>query len=343
MKRIVFKKKHVLEWENVPEPKIQGENQAIVKPIAVSRCDLDLPIVNGYTLFRPGIPIGHEFVGTIEETSPEIADEYPKGTKVIIPFQISCGLCPDCTGGRSKACTSIPYASHYGMGPSAKEFGGALSERIWIPFAKQMIIPMPSNMDAIALASISDNIVEAWKLVGQWLEKKPNSPVMILGGLASSIGLYSASLAVGMGASEVLYLDNDQERLKIAENLGASAVSYSTLPKVWEKKFPLIADCHGLKEGMDFSLKSLSTEGIYGSASIFWTNKLEIPYLDLYNTGATLKIGRVDSREHIPQILNKIVEKKIEPEKIVTKTCSFDDAVEAWLEPAIKLVVKMDS
>ncbi|EMK13655.1 alcohol dehydrogenase, catalytic domain, GroES-like family [Leptospira kirschneri serovar Bim str. 1051] len=128
MKRIVFKKKHVLEWENVPEPKIQ-----VVKPIAVSRCDLDLPIVNGYTLFRPGISIGHEFVGTIEETSLEIANQYPKGTKVIIPFQISCGICPDCTTGRSKACTSIPYASHYGMGPSAKEFGGALSEKIWIP------------------------------------------------------------------------------------------------------------------------------------------------------------------------------------------------------------------
>lgn len=342
MKRIVFKKKHVLEWENVPELKIQGINQAIVKPIAVSRCDLDLPIVNGYTLFRPGIPIGHEFVGMIEETSPEIANQYPKGTKVIIPFQISCGICPDCTLGRSKACTSVPYASHYGMGPSAKEFGGALSEKIWIPFAKQMLIPMPSDMDVISLASISDNIVEAWKLVGQWLEKKPNSPVMILGGLASSIGLYSASLAVGMGSSEVLYLDNDSERLKIAESLGAKAVSYSVLPKAWERKFPLIADCHGLKEGMDFALKSLSTEGIYGSASIFWTNKLEIPYLDLYNSGATLKIGRVDSREYIPHILKKISEKKIKPEKIVTKICSFEEATEAWLEPAIKLVVKMD-
>ncbi|EMO68449.1 hypothetical protein LEP1GSC132_4328 [Leptospira kirschneri str. 200803703] len=93
---------------------------------------------------------------------------------------------------------------------------------------------------------------------------------------------------------------------------------------------------------MDFALKSLSTEGIYGSASIFWTNKLEIPYLDLYNTEATLKIGRVDSREHIPYILKKISEKKIEPEKIMTKICSFEEAVEAWLEPAIKLVVKID-
>ncbi|WP_061249452.1 zinc-dependent alcohol dehydrogenase [Leptospira alstonii] len=341
MKRIVFKKRNVLEWENVPEPSIEGENQAIVKPIAVSRCDLDLAIIKGHTPFRPGFPIGHEFVGVIEETSPEIANKFPKGSKVIIPFQISCGLCPDCREGHSKACTTVPYG-HYGMGPSAKEFGGALSEKIRIPFAKQMLIPMPSEMDTIALASISDNIVEAWKLIGQWLEKKPNSPVMILGGLASSIGLYSASLAVGMGASEVLYLDNDPERLKIAENLGATAVSYTTLPKAWNKKFPLIADCHGLKEGMDFSLKSLCTEGIYGTASIFWTNKLEIPYLELYNTGATLKIGRVDSREHIPLILNKIAEKKIEPEKIVTRTCSFEDAKDAWFEPAIKLVVKMD-
>ncbi|EKO17171.1 hypothetical protein LEP1GSC082_3245 [Leptospira kirschneri str. H2] len=65
---------------------------------------------------------------------------------------------------------------------------------------------------------------------------------MILGGLASSIGLYSASLAVGMGASEVLYLDNDAERLKIAENLGAIAVPYFILSKAWERKFPLITD-----------------------------------------------------------------------------------------------------
>ncbi|EMJ96845.1 alcohol dehydrogenase, catalytic domain, GroES-like family [Leptospira alstonii serovar Pingchang str. 80-412] len=131
MKRIVFKKRNVLEWENVPEPSIEGENQAIVKPIAVSRCDLDLAIIKGHTPFRPGFPIGHEFVGVIEETSPEIANKFPKGSKVIIPFQISCGLCPDCREGHSKACTTVPYG-HYGMGPSAKEFGGALSEKIRI-------------------------------------------------------------------------------------------------------------------------------------------------------------------------------------------------------------------
>ncbi|EMJ91645.1 hypothetical protein LEP1GSC198_2323 [Leptospira kirschneri str. JB] len=49
-----------------------------------------------------------------------------------------------------------------------------------------------------------------------------------------------------------------------------------------------------------------------------------------------MKIGRVDSREHIPYILKKI------SEKIVIKICSFEEAVEAWLEPAIKLVVKID-
>ncbi|MBM9577920.1 alcohol dehydrogenase catalytic domain-containing protein [Leptospira sp. 201903070] len=343
MKRIVFKKRNVLEWEEVPEPSIQGKNQALVRPLAVSRCDLDIPILQGHTLMRPGFPIGHEFVGEILETSSEISNEYPKGTKVIIPFQISCGFCPDCIGGHSKACSSVPFASHYGMGSSAKEFGGALAEKIWIPYANQMLIPLPLGLDPIALAGISDNIVEAWKLVGQWLEKKPNSPVMILGGFASSISLYSASLAVGMGSSEVLYLDNDPERLKIAESLGATAVPYSTLPKAWDKKFPLIVDCHGLKEGMNFALKSLSTEGIYGSAAIFWTNKLEIPYLELYNTGVTLKIGRVDSREHIPKILEKIEEKKIQPEKVVTATCDFEDAIHAWPEPAVKLVVNMNS
>ncbi|EJO71085.1 alcohol dehydrogenase catalytic domain-containing protein [Leptospira kirschneri] len=174
MKRIVFKKKHVLEWENVPEPKIQVVNQAIVKPITVSRCDLDLPIVNGYTLFRPGIPIGHEFVGTIEETSLEIANQYPKGTKVIIPFQISCGILSGLYNRTFQGLHFDPLRESLRNGTFRKRIRRSLVRK---------------NLDSI-----------------------------------------------------VLYLDNDSERLKIAENLGAIAVPYSILPKAWERKFPLITN-----------------------------------------------------------------------------------------------------
>ncbi|HMZ36448.1 MAG TPA: alcohol dehydrogenase catalytic domain-containing protein, partial [Leptospiraceae bacterium] len=66
MKRLVFQKKGIIDWEECPAPVITGPNQAIVRPLAIARCDLDIPIVLGQTLFRPPFAIGHEFVGSIE-------------------------------------------------------------------------------------------------------------------------------------------------------------------------------------------------------------------------------------------------------------------------------------
>ena len=49
MKRLIFRKRNVLEWEEVEEPKITEQDQAIVKPITIARCDLDLAIFRGQT------------------------------------------------------------------------------------------------------------------------------------------------------------------------------------------------------------------------------------------------------------------------------------------------------
>jgi alcohol dehydrogenase len=72
MKQLQFIKKNTLEWREVSDPKISEKNQCIVKPLAVSRCDLDLPMLRGTTLFRPPFPIGHEFVGQIEDLSDDL-------------------------------------------------------------------------------------------------------------------------------------------------------------------------------------------------------------------------------------------------------------------------------
>jgi threonine dehydrogenase-like Zn-dependent dehydrogenase len=53
MRQLWFAKKNTLEWRDVAEPKLDGPGQAIVRPLAIARCDLDLPIIQGHTLFRP--------------------------------------------------------------------------------------------------------------------------------------------------------------------------------------------------------------------------------------------------------------------------------------------------
>lgn len=335
MKQLVFVKKNTIEWQEWPDPVLEGKNQAIVRPLAVARCDLDIPIIRGQTLFRPGFALGHEFVGEIVETTPDVIG-FPPGTKVVVPFQVSCGTCPACAHSYSRSCeTSGPM--DYGMGPGGKRYGGALSDRVLVPFASQMLLKLPDNADLIGLASLSDNISEAWKLAGKYLERKVE-PVLILGGFASSIGLYTAGLAKAMGAP-VLYLDNDAERLGIAEKLGVPVEKVDKLPKSWDKKFRIVVDANNSDEGFQFCLRSADFGGVVTSASIYWTNRLEFPYMDMYLKGASVSIGRVDSRESMPEILKWVASGKFDPGPIVTKTATMKDAAVAWMEPAIKLVV----
>lgn len=130
-------------------------------------------------------------------------------------------------------------ASHYGIEPSAKEFGGALSEKIRIPFAKQILILMPSGYGydhaRFDQRQYSRSVETGRAMTGEKTKFSRND-------FRRFSCEYQFVIRFSLGSSEVLYLDNDSERFKIAENLGAIAVPYSILPKPWERKFPLITD-----------------------------------------------------------------------------------------------------
>lgn len=343
MQQLQLIKKGVLEWKEVPEPELRGKNQAIVKPVAVARCDLDLPIVRGQTLFRAPFPLGHEFVGRIVDRSVDLNEKYSPGDLVAVSFQVSCGHCSCCQGGLSKSCTEVPPTASYGMPPGAAEFGGALSERVLIPYARQMLLPLPEDADPVALASLSDNIAEADKLAGQFLHRLPGKGdagrILILGGTASSIGLYTALYAKSLSRSEVHYLDTDSKRLDLADKMGLQCLPVTDFKKS-PGRYDLVCDASANEDAWKMGLNSLAPAGIFSSASIFWSNRLPIPYLNLYNQEAEIHIGRVNSIESMRRILPHILQGRFHPQKIVTHRASFADAREAWQEEGIKLVIE---
>lgn len=339
MKALIFKKKNELEWQDVPAPLITGPGQAIVRPLAVARCDLDLPIARGQTLFRPPFPLGHEFTGTIVQVSDDLAEQFKPGQLVAPAFQISCGSCPACMAQHTRSCSTVPFASNYGLGPSGRQYGGALADSVLVPYAKSMLVPLPPDADPVALASLSDNIVEAWKLAGRYLENRKQARVLVTGGLAASIGIYTALLARSMGA-DVTYADTDRARLRLVESCGIRVQEIGEWPKSLGE-FDLVAEAAGTAEGWNASLRSAAPEGIISSASIFFRNDVPIPYLELYNKGVRLDIGRVDSRESMPRILELLGRNGFDPSQVVTRTAGIQDAAEAWLEESTKLVIDM--
>jgi len=131
MRQLTFVKPGQLEWHEVPRPRLAAETDALVRPIAVGRCDLDLYIaIDGVRKGRvfPGpFAIGHEAVGVVTDAG-EKAGVVP-GETVVVSFQLSCGRCESCQLGFTNACNAYPARAAYGLKPSSgTEFGGALAD-----------------------------------------------------------------------------------------------------------------------------------------------------------------------------------------------------------------------
>src|SRR5215210_1079388 len=101
-------------WREAPAPALQGDADALVRPLAVALCDLDGAFLSGAVPIAEPFPLGHECVAEVLEVGDGVTAVAP-GDRVVVPFQISCGTCAACLAGRTGSCRTVPRGSAYGM------------------------------------------------------------------------------------------------------------------------------------------------------------------------------------------------------------------------------------
>jgi threonine dehydrogenase-like Zn-dependent dehydrogenase len=338
MRQLTFIRRGQFEWHDVPTPVIQSDTDAIVRPLNVARCDLDLYIAIGRAPFEGPFPFGHEAIAEVVDAGDK-ANVKP-GDKVIVPFQLSCGRCDTCRRGFTNSCEAYPPYAAFGLRDG---YGGALSERMRVPFADHMLVPCPPGLSPAQLASMSDNVPDGWRAVAPHLKERPGASVLIVGGLAQSVGLYAAGLAVSLGAARVLYLDDDAGRRATATKMGATVESLALKDgRAPQEQFEITVDASCDAEALKFLLLSTAPNGVCTAVSMYFENMVPIPMVPLYYKGATFHTGRVQSRAVLPALCDHVACGGFHPEHVVTKTLRFSDAAEAMADPAPKLVFEND-
>src|SRR5947208_700 len=179
MRQVTFIEPGRLEWWDVDEPSLEGGGEALVEPLAVATCDLDTAIVAGRAPFQGPFPFGHECVARVVETAVAGEGGPEAGALVSVPFQVSCGECDACRRGHTGNCTAVPRMSMYGLGQLGGNWGGFLSDRVRVPFARAMLTPLPEGVSPESAASVSDNLADAWRTVGPQLEAEPGAEVLV--------------------------------------------------------------------------------------------------------------------------------------------------------------------
>lgn len=373
MKQLTYVKKNTLQWWDVQEPELKSPQDVIVRPIAAARCDGDKvflfhnitrPIQAGLALhfldpvtkkllgkspYKGPIAVGHECVGEVASCGDEVT-LFKRGDKVIVPWSISCGTCSHCAARLTSKCLEAgnTLLSGYGFGEAFGSWGGMVSDFIRVPFGDKMLVAVPSSVDPVSLASASDNIPDGWRTVAPYLKEKPEAPVLVVGGGAESIGLYAAGIAVALNSSRVDYVDYDEERLAIAESVGARPIQipkksrgkwFRSNAPVTSGKYPITVDASAYPEGLRFAIRSLAPGGVCTSVGYYFQKGTSLPLMQMYANDSRFHTGISHPRADIPDVLDLIENKRFQPEKITTLLASWEDAAGAYLERTSKVVV----
>lgn len=337
MRQLTFVAPGHAEWRETAAPRIESAREAIVRPLVLGRCDLDAAYMRGLAPMAAGEPIGHEMIGEVIEVGDAVTRIQP-GMRAIVSAQINCGHCRKCRLGLTGRCESVPFGASYGMG-RAGGYGCAAADLVRVPFADAMLVPLPDNADPVALIGAADMAADSWRAVAPQLAERPGARVLVMGGLASVIGIYAAGLAVTLGASDVAYADTDSARRAQAVRYGARAIE---LPGDLGGPYEIVVDAAGSVEALHQALRAAEPEALVTGVVIHFGATTPLPLLDLYMKGAHIRFGRANCRAQHEPLLACCLHQGFRPDLIDTSRHEFDDAPAAWADPAIRAIAVRD-
>jgi len=358
MRQLTFISPGKFEWHDVAAPALGADTDVIVRPLAVARCDLDFYIATGFVPYPGPFAFGHEAVAEIVDAGSRAG--FKPGDRVVVPFQLSCGRCDSCRRGYTNTCQAFAPRAAYGLKPtSGTEYGGAISELMHVPFADHMLVRLPPGLDPVSVASAADNIPDGWRAVAPHLKARPGANVLVVGGLAQSVGIYAAGLARSLGAGRVLYLDDDPVRRDAAARLGVTAeplnlperrvgsgasVAAGGSPlalRASGEQFEITVDASSNPDALDFTISSTAPNGVCTSVAIYF-GPTPVPLTKMYGKGITFITGRVHARACLPDVLDHCAHGHFHPERVNSQSVPFTKAAEAMTESAPKLVFTND-
>ena len=342
MRQLMFEAPGQYAWRETADPQITAGQQAIVRPVAVACCDLDVGVARGVLPIPPGHAVGHEGLAEVVAVGDDVRS-VRVGDRVVVPFQISCGTCRECRRGVTGSCSSLPLMAMYGMAPLAGlDGGGFMADLVLVPYAEAMLVPVPDGVDPIAIASLSDNIPDAWRAIGSYRAElaalePADRRVLVAGRL--SIGLYAAALASAFGA-HVDYVDTDQSRLAAAEKVGAVAHDRIKPDRTWDP-YPVTVHTTAEPELLAATLRATWPDGVCTDTGIYYQSPVEMPLLAMYTRGVRFVTGRVNARAVIPEVID-VLAGECDLSPVVDRIVPWEEAPQAWSDMAGKTVFVRD-
>jgi threonine dehydrogenase-like Zn-dependent dehydrogenase len=227
----------VVEVQDVPDPKILNQRDAIVRITMTAICGSDLHLYNGFIpAMEPGDILGHEFMGEVMEVGKQVKN-LKVGDRVVVPFPIACGNCWHCEHQMFSLCeNSNPNAwlaeklmGHspagiFGYSHLTGGYAGGQSEYARVPFADVGPIKIENGFTDEQVLFLSD-IYPTGYMGAEMCDIRPGDVIAVWG--CGPVGQFAMKSAFLLGAERVIGIDRFPYRLQMArDKVGAETINY---------------------------------------------------------------------------------------------------------------------
>jgi alcohol dehydrogenase len=327
MKALVYGGPGVKTLEDRPMPKLAGPTDAIVKVTRTTICGTDLHILKGdVATCAPGRILGHEGVGVIAEVGAAVTG-FAVGEHVLISCISSCGKCDYCRRGMYSHCVTGGWIL-------GNTIDGTQAEYVRIPHADTSLYKIPQGADEEALVMLSDILPTGFECGVLNGKIEPGSTVAIVG--AGPIGLAALLTAQFYSPAKVIMIDLDDNRLAIADRLGATATVNSkdgnaaatVMTMTQGRGADAVIEAVGIPATFELCETIVAPGGTIANIGVHGT-KVALHLERLWDRNITITTRLVDTVS-TPMLLKTTQSGKIDPKLLITHRFKLDAILDAY-------------
>ncbi|MDE3194992.1 MAG: zinc-binding dehydrogenase [Acidobacteriota bacterium] len=316
-----------LEEKVIPKP---GPGDAVVQVRLTTICGTDVHIVKGEYPVRPGLTLGHEMTGVIHELGVGV-EGYKIGQRVLCGAVTPCGQCEPCLSGNTSQCDGA-----LGGWKLGNTIDGVQAGYVLIPHAQANLAIIPDDLADEQVLLLSDIASTGFSAAERGRIRLGDNVAIFAQG---PIGLCATAGAKLMGAAEIVVVDPEPRRLRMAEQMGAT-VTLAAEPGVAEhirqltggRGVDVAIEALGTQETFENALRCLRPGGTLSSVGVY-EGHLSIP-------ADALKAGLADEtivttlcpggKERMARLMRLVRSHRIDLRPLLTHMFTLDRIAEAY-------------
>lgn len=325
--------------EDRDNPTIQKPTDAIIRLAATCVCGSDLWPYRGVEKVDQPTPFGHEYVGVVEEVGSDVHTIRP-GQFVVGSFMASDNTCPICRAGYQSRCVHSEFVGA----------GGAQAELLRVPLADGTLVATPGTPDPDLIPSLlaaSDVLGTGW-FGAVAAEVGPGKTVAVVGD--GAVGLMAVLAAKQLGAQKIIAMSRHADRQKLALEYGATDIVEERgdegVARIKELTDGLgahsVIEAVGTQESMLQAIRATRPGGHVGYVGV--AHEVELPGEELFFAEVHLLGGPAPVRRFLPELIDLIWTRQIDPGKVFDLTLPLEAAAEGYAamdeRSAIKVLLR---